>query len=63
MKLLFKIFFSISIIYISIWAYNNVDFRSLFCDSKNLIKYEFQKDNFLKSADSLITMLQKHFSE
>jgi len=63
MKLLFKIFLTIFIIYISIWAYNNVDFRSLFCDSANLVKYEFKKENFIRSADSLITMLQKHYSE
>ena len=59
MKLLFRIIFFISSVYIIFWSYNNIDFVSVFRDGVNLVKYEFNKDNLQTSIESFIEVIKK----
>lgn len=59
MKHLLNIIFFISIIYIIYWAYSNVDYVSVFKDSKNLVKYEFEKENLKTSIESFAEVIKK----
>ena len=59
MKHLLNIIFFISIIYIIYWAYSNVDYVSVFKDSKSLVKYEFEKENLKTSIESFAEVIKK----
>jgi len=62
MKLFFKIILSVFFVYAAVWSYNNVDFRSVFKDSGNLLKYELEKENFTRTVDSFVTTIKKHLT-
>lgn len=59
MKHFLNIIFFISIIYIIYWAYSNVDYVSVFKDSKSLVKYEFEKENLKTSIESFAEVIKK----
>ena len=62
MKLFLKIILSIFLIYTAFWSYFNIDFRSVFSDSGNLLKYEFKKENFERTVESFIITIKKHLT-
>lgn len=59
MKHFLNIIFFIFIIYIIYWACCNVDYVSVFKDSKSLVKYEFEKENLKTSIESFAEVIKK----
>lgn len=59
MKTVFRIIFLLFSLYAVVWSYYNVDFNSIIKDTKGLVQYEFDKDNFETSIESFVNMIQK----